>query len=80
MLRPLSLSLLLLLTLGCNSASPDASEKTRAQYVTHCAHCHNTGAANAPRMGDALAWEKRLKKGKARFAELKQSVSIRSAA
>ena len=29
-------------------------------YATYCAACHDTGAAGAPRRGDALAWEARL--------------------
>ncbi|MCH2111184.1 MAG: c-type cytochrome [Polyangiaceae bacterium] len=32
-------------------------------YEQHCARCHDVGAANAPRRGEAQAWEKRLRKG-----------------
>lgn len=30
-------------------------------YGTHCAMCHNTGVAEAPKLGDKAEWKKRLK-------------------
>lgn len=33
------------------------------KYNKSCAVCHATGAANAPKTGDAAAWEPRLAKG-----------------
>jgi cytochrome c5 len=32
-------------------------------YRTACAACHNTGAANAPKLGDKAAWAPRIKQG-----------------
>ncbi len=33
------------------------------KYNKSCAVCHNTGAANAPKTGDADAWAPRMAKG-----------------
>ncbi len=52
---------------GCDRAEPEASAKTVTQYESHCSSCHEVGAANAPRRGDAHQWSKRLKKGEARL-------------
>lgn len=35
----------------------------QAIYAAHCAACHDTGAAGAPKRGDTAAWESRTKKG-----------------
>lgn len=35
-----------------------------AVYSTKCATCHATGAAGAPKLGDAAAWGPRAEKGK----------------
>jgi cytochrome c5 len=32
-------------------------------YKTVCSSCHNSGAAGAPKLGDAAAWSGRLGKG-----------------
>ena len=32
-------------------------------YAKTCTVCHETGAANAPKRGDAAAWKPRLEKG-----------------
>lgn len=32
-------------------------------YEAHCAACHTTGVADAPKPGDKAAWEKRVTKG-----------------
>jgi len=32
-------------------------------YDTYCQACHNTGAANAPKLGDKAAWEPRIAAG-----------------
>ena len=41
------------------SVLADAEEK----YNRYCIACHSTGAANAPKTGDAQAWAPRLAKG-----------------
>jgi cytochrome c5 len=44
--------------------SDPASLKTGQQvYMAQCAACHATGAAGAPKLGDATAWAPRLKSG-----------------
>ncbi len=35
----------------------------QAVYDSKCATCHATGAANAPKLGDAAAWASRVGKG-----------------
>jgi cytochrome c5 len=54
---------------GCGEGKAQASTKTTAQYEQHCAACHEVGAANAPRRGDAHQWGKRLKKGEAHLVQ-----------
>ena len=39
------------------------AELDMGKYNKSCAVCHATGAANAPKTGDAAAWEPRLVKG-----------------
>jgi cytochrome c5 len=39
------------------------AEADMEKYNKSCAVCHATGAANAPKTGDAAAWEPRLAKG-----------------
>ena len=39
------------------------AEPDMDKYNKSCAVCHATGAANAPKTGDAAAWEPRLAKG-----------------
>lgn len=48
----------LLLCAGSVMAEPDMDK-----YNKSCAVCHATGAANAPKTGDAAAWEPRMAKG-----------------
>ena len=70
MARPLfiCIALSLLPTIaGCDKGKAQASTKTTAQYDQYCAACHEVGAANAPRRGDAHQWGKRLKKGEAQL-------------
>ena len=46
------------------TAAVDDAAKTPAQlYQGACLACHNTGAAGAPKLGDAAAWSERLSKG-----------------
>jgi len=50
--------------------APKASGKLEASagqdiYTAHCAVCHDTGAAGAPKIGDAADWSSRMKQGMA---------------
>ena len=46
------------------SAAADAADKSPDQlYQSACLACHTTGAAGAPKIGDAGAWNQRLAKG-----------------
>ena len=46
------------------SAAPDTANQTPDQlYQGACFACHGTGAAGAPKLGDAAAWTDRLAKG-----------------
>lgn len=46
------------------SVSISAQARDAAEiYNKTCTVCHATGAANAPKMGDAAAWKPRLEKG-----------------
>ena len=45
------------------SAAGAIAEPDMGKYNKSCAVCHATGAANAPKTGDAAAWESRLAKG-----------------
>lgn len=51
-------AVLVLCATGVAMAEPDMGK-----YNKSCAVCHATGAANAPKTGDAAAWEPRLAKG-----------------
>ena len=52
---------------SCGSASAASSGGTGKSaeeiYNTSCMACHTTGAAGAPKLGDAAAWEERMSKG-----------------
>jgi len=39
------------------------AEPDMAKYDKSCKVCHASGAANAPKTGDAAAWEPRMAKG-----------------
>ena len=54
-----STALLFTATLAPAAELPDG----KALYGTYCVGCHASGAAGAPKVGDAAAWEKRTKKG-----------------
>ncbi len=46
------------------AAAGDAAARSPEQlYQGACLACHNTGAAGAPKLGDAGAWSERLAKG-----------------
>lgn len=54
----------------CGSAAPvavaaaaDAKKSPEDIYNTSCAACHGTGAAGAPKVGDAAAWAPRIAQG-----------------
>lgn len=51
---------------SCGSAVASAGGGAKSPediYNTNCMACHATGAAGAPKMGDAAAWSDRLGKG-----------------
>jgi len=48
--------------LMCSAAGAFAAEPP-AKYQTSCFACHSSGAAGAPKTGDAEAWKPRLEKG-----------------
>lgn len=51
-------------TIEIRDASDVASLKTGEQvYAAQCAACHTSGAAGAPKLGDAAAWAPRIKTG-----------------
>jgi len=45
------------------SAAAAVAQPDMAKYDKSCKVCHATGAAGAPKTGDAAAWEPRLAKG-----------------
>ena len=45
---------------GEAAAGPMSGEQV---YQAHCLACHGTGAAGAPKFGDAAAWKPRIAKG-----------------
>lgn len=50
---------LLSLSVSAHAVDP----KIKAKYDKACTFCHATGAAGAPKLGDAAAWKPRLAKG-----------------
>lgn len=46
------------------SAAPAAARSADEIFNTVCAACHATGAAGAPKAGDAAAWAPRIAQGK----------------
>jgi len=52
-------------TAGTASASSEPAEPRTGEqvYNTFCVACHGTGAAGAPKKGDAAAWGPRIAKG-----------------
>lgn len=51
---------------GCGAAVAAAGSGASSPediYNTNCMACHATGAAGAPKMGDAAAWAARMEKG-----------------
>ena len=47
--------------MGCSTN--EKNSKVETQYRQYCFACHGTGAAGAPKSGDADAWKPRLAKG-----------------
>lgn len=50
---------LLSLSVSAHAVDP----KIKAKFDKACTFCHATGAAGAPKVGDAAAWKPRLAKG-----------------
>jgi cytochrome c5 len=59
MKKALGISAAALLALGSMSVQADG----QAIYDQHCKGCHIAGVGNAPKPGDAAAWEPRIAKG-----------------
>ncbi len=47
------------------AASPAFAADGKAVYEKTCVACHATGVANAPKLGDKVAWSARIATGKA---------------
>ncbi|GAB3112598.1 cytochrome c5 family protein [Pseudomaricurvus hydrocarbonicus] len=45
------------------AAAPSGPRSGSELYETKCVTCHGTGAAGAPKFGDAAAWAPRIAKG-----------------
>lgn len=52
-------------TITQSPAKKDKATGGEAVYKKACLSCHMTGAAGAPKVGDASAWESRIAKGNA---------------
>lgn len=51
--------------MGAASTGMAQDERSGKQvYSSNCTACHDTGAAGAPKIGDAESWSDRLDKGK----------------
>jgi cytochrome c5 len=48
---------------GSETASAGEAIDGQALYAQSCAACHDTGAANAPKIGDQAAWTDRIGQG-----------------
>jgi cytochrome c5 len=46
------------------SDTGNPADKAKGIYAASCAACHTTGAAGAPKLGDAAAWAPRIKAGR----------------
>jgi len=46
-----------------SAAGAFAADVDMGKYAKSCQVCHANGAANAPKTGDAAAWEPRMAKG-----------------
>lgn len=67
-LKPEDLNAIAVYLQTVKSKEPEASGPTGAGagkkiYESHCAVCHGTGAAGAPKLGDVAAWTPRIKQG-----------------
>ncbi len=51
------------MVMGSASFVVQADEAVEANYNKSCVFCHATGAANAPKTGDAAQWAPRMEKG-----------------
>ena len=52
-----------LLAVVLMTAAASVWAEAPAKYQSSCFACHSTGAAGAPKTGDAAAWAPRLEKG-----------------
>ena len=75
-LLPCLLVCIALCLAGCNAGKNDGAGRDAAAampgktiYERTCYSCHSTGAAGAPRVGDATAWAPRIAKGRAALVQ-----------
>ncbi len=61
--RHASIFVILGVCAGVAAAAETTPEAGKPVYESACAGCHGTGAAGAPKYGDAAQWAPRLKKG-----------------
>jgi cytochrome c5 len=52
-----------------SAAASEQADAGEAVYKRACVGCHMTGAAGAPKVGDANAWESRIAKGNAALVQ-----------
>jgi len=50
-------------TMAASSSDAGASMSPEQMYQSACLACHTTGAAGAPKIGDAAAWAERAQQG-----------------
>ncbi|MDQ3205099.1 MAG: c-type cytochrome [Pseudomonadota bacterium] len=54
---------------GTAFAADNPARSGKQVYDTGCAMCHASGAAGAPKFGDAVAWSPRIAQGDAKMFE-----------
>lgn len=70
-MRPKILSCLLLTAAAPGAlAAGDWEGRAEATYRSVCAHCHDSGLLDAPKMGDAGAWKPRIAEGQKALTRL----------
>lgn len=63
LMRPMFSSSIIVLVLSVALISPSSAVDAPSVYKASCAVCHDSGALNAPKKGDKVAWDSIKKKG-----------------